>query len=95
MFWTDVLDDLERRVAAAESGDLAALEGWVEPVAVPAPVAGAELHRAAAILARQQAVIASLTERKAAVARAMSATRRSHKQYRAAAPLPVYVDRTA
>ena len=31
--WGPVLDDLETRVVAAETGDLSALEGWEAPAA--------------------------------------------------------------
>lgn len=89
--WAPVLDDLELRVIAAESGDLAALEGWEPPAAQPTPMTLEEQHRANGILTRQRILLGRLREEQKAVAASMRAMRRP--QYRAAVAPPVYVDR--
>ena len=89
--WGPVLDDLETRVEAAETGDLAALEGWEPPAVQPAPMDDEAQHRASGILGRQRALLARLRDERAEVAASMAAMRRP--TYRAAASAPVYVDR--
>jgi hypothetical protein len=87
-----VLDDLEHRVEAAESGDLAALEGWTPPAAQPTPMTVDEQLRANGILSRQRALLSRIREEQQVVASSMRAMRRP--QYKAATAPPVYVDRT-
>ena len=89
--WGPVLDDLETRVVAAETGDLDALEGWEPPAQQPAPMDADAQHRATGILSRQRALLARLRDERAEVAASMAAMRRP--TYRAAAPAPVYLDR--
>ncbi|GAA4749364.1 hypothetical protein GCM10025783_22040 [Amnibacterium soli] len=89
--WAPVLDDLEHRVEAAESGDLAALEGWEPPAVQPAPMSADDQHRATRILTRQRALLGRIREEQQVVAASMRAVRRP--QYRAATAPPVYVDR--
>lgn len=89
--WGPVLDDLDTRVTAAESGDLAALEGWEPPAVQPAPMTVDDQHRATSILNRQRALMAQMREEQNAVASSMRAMRRP--QYRPATAPPVYLDR--
>lgn len=89
--WGPVLDDLEDRVVAAESGDLDALEGWQPPAVQPHPMNSDDQHRANGILGRQRALLARLREERDEVATAMRSVRRP--QYRAAQAPPIYVDR--
>jgi hypothetical protein len=86
-----VLDDLDERLTAAETGDLSALEGWAPPPPRTTPVDPAELQRATRILDRQRALLARLRSEQAEVVRAMSSMRRP--AYRAVVAPPVYVDR--
>ena len=86
-----MLDDLEHRVEAAESGDLAALDGWAPPAVQPTPMTPADQQRANGILARQRALLSRIREEQKALGVAMRAMRRP--QYKAAAPVPVYLDR--
>ena len=89
--WAPVLDDLEHRVEAAESGDLAALVGWEPPAVQPKPMTGDEQLRANGILTRQRALLGRIRERQKVVAASMRTVRRP--QYHAAIAPPVYVDR--
>jgi hypothetical protein len=89
--WAPVLDDLERRVEAAEAGDLAALDGWLPPAVQPRPMTPEDQQRATGILHRQQALHARISEDQKAVAASMRAMRRP--KYRVATAPPVYVDR--
>lgn len=89
--WAPVLDELEDRVAAAETGDLAALEGWEPPAVQPTPMTADDQRRANGILTRQRALLGRLREEQQGVAAAMRATRRP--QHRPATAPPVYVDR--
>jgi hypothetical protein len=89
--WAPILDDLEHRVDAAESGDLAALDGWEPPAVQPAPMTSAEQHRANGILNRQRALLGRIREEQQVVAASMRTVRRP--QYRPASAPPVYVDR--
>ncbi|MGT2425890.1 hypothetical protein [Amnibacterium kyonggiense] len=89
--WAPVLDDLEHRVEAAESGDLAALEGWAPPAVQPTPMTADDQHRANAILVRQRALMARMREEQQAIAASMRSMRRP--QYRPVTAPPVYVDR--
>jgi hypothetical protein len=89
--WAPVLDDLEDRVAAAESGDLAALDGWAPPAVQPPPMTPADQHRATGILSRQRALLGRLREEQQAVAASMRAVRRP--QVRVVTAPPVYIDR--
>jgi hypothetical protein len=89
--WAPVLDDLEHRVAAAESGDLGALDGWAPPAVQPKPMTADEQHRAAGILTRQRTLLGRIREEQKVVGASMRAMRRP--QYKAAAPVPVYLDR--
>lgn len=89
--WTAVLDDLEHRVEAAEGGDLAALDGWEPPAIQPRPMSDEDRQRATGILSRQQALQSRLRADQQALAVTMRAMRRP--QYKAAAPVPVYLDR--
>jgi hypothetical protein len=90
--WALVLDDLERRVEAAEAGDLAALDGWVPPSVPPRQMMPADQHRAARILTRQRALLGLLREQQQAVVVSMRALRRP--RFGSIAAPPVYVDRT-
>ena len=89
--WAPVLDDLEHRVQAAESGDLAALDGWAPPAVQPTPMTPADQQRASGILVRQRALLSRIREEQKVVASSMRAMRRP--QYRAATAPPVYLDR--
>jgi hypothetical protein len=89
--WAPILDDLEGRVVAAESGDLAALDGWEPPALQPSPMTVDDQQRANGILARQRALLGRLREEQQGVAASMRSMRRP--QYRAASAPPVYVDR--
>jgi hypothetical protein len=89
--WAPVLDDLEHRVAAAESGDLAALDGWEPPAVQPKPMTVDDQHRANGILTRQRALLGRIREEQQVVAASMRSMRRP--QYRPATAPPVYVDR--
>jgi hypothetical protein len=89
--WAPVLDDLEQRVEAAESGDLAALDGWSPPAAQPAPMTPVDQQRANGILVRQRALLGRIRDEQKVVAASMRAMRRP--QYRASTAPPVYVDR--
>lgn len=89
--WAPVLDDLEHRVEAAESGDLAALDGWSPPAVQPAPMTVADQQRANGILLRQRALLARIREEQKLAAVSARAMRRP--QYRAASLPPVYIDR--
>ena len=89
--WAPVLDDLELRVVAAESGDLAALEGWEPPAVQPKPMTVDDQHRANGILTRQRALLGRLREEQQVVASSMRTMRRP--QYKASTAPPVYVDR--
>ena len=89
--WAPVLDDLDERLSAAETGDLSALQGWAPPPPRSTPVDPAELQRATRILDRQRALLARLRSEQAEVAAAMGNLRRP--AYRAFVAPPVYVDR--
>ncbi len=89
--WAPVLDDLEHRVEAAESGDLAALDGWAPPAVQPRPMTPADQQRANGILVRQRALLSRIREEQKVVAASMHAMRRP--QYKAATSPPVYIDR--
>jgi hypothetical protein len=89
--WAPVLDDLEQRVEAAESGDLAALDGWEPPAVQPTPMTPEDQARATGILTRQRALMARMREEQGAVARSLRAMRRP--QYKPVTAPPVYVDR--
>jgi hypothetical protein len=89
--WAPVLDDLEHRVEAAESGDLAALDGWEPPAVQPEPMSADDRHRANGILTRQRALLGRIREEQRVVAASMRSVRRP--QYRPATAPPVYVDR--
>ena len=89
--WGPVLNDLDVRLVAAESGDLAALDGWQLPEPRTQPVAPEDLTRATRILDRQRALLARLRSEQAEVVAAMSSMRRP--AYRAFTASPVYVDR--
>ena len=89
--WAPVLDDLEQRVEAAESGDLAALEGWEPPAVQPKPMSVDDQLRAKGILTRQRALLGRLREEQQVVAASMRSVRRP--QYRPSTAPPVYVDR--
>ena len=89
--WAPVLDDLEHRVEAAESGDLAALDGWEPPAVQQQPMTPEDQARASGIITRQRALMARMREEQGAVARSLRAMRRP--QYKAATALPVYIDR--
>lgn len=89
--WAPILDDLEDRVVAAESGDLAALEGWAPPAVQPTPMTADEQQRANAILARQRTLLGRLREEQQVVVRSMRTARRP--QYRGVTAPPVYLDR--
>ena len=89
--WAPVLDDLEHRVDAAESGDLAALDGWAPPAVQPRPMTIADQQRANGILLRQRSLLDRIREEQKVVAASMHATRRP--KYQVAAPAPVYLDR--
>lgn len=90
--WGAVLDDLATRVAAAEEGDLAALEGWAPP-AEPAVMTGEDHHRAIGVLSRQRALLGRLLDERAEVTSALAALRRPAMRPTAVAA-PVYLDRT-
>lgn len=89
--WGPVLDDLDDRVTAAESGDLAALDGWEPPAVQPEPMTVDDQRRANGILTRQRALLGRLRDEQQAVAASMRTMRRP--QYRPATAPPVYVDR--
>ena len=89
--WGPVLDDLETRVVAAETGDLSALEGWDPPTAIR-PMDDEELHRANGILGRQRSLLARLRGEREEVAKSLAATRRPNPR-RALSSAPVYIDR--
>ena len=89
--WAPVLDDLDTRVAAAEAGDLAALEGWEPPAVQPRPMTADALARANSILARQRALLGRLRDEQLTVAASMRSMRRP--QHRPTAAPPVYLDR--
>ncbi|MGN6445011.1 hypothetical protein [Amnibacterium sp.] len=89
--WAPVLDDLEHRVEAAESGDLAALESWEPPAVQPRPMTAEDQQRASGILARQRALMSRMREEQTAIAASMRAMRRP--QYKPATAPPVYIDR--
>lgn len=89
--WAPVLDDLELRVEAAESGDLAALEGWQPPAVQPKPMSLDDQRRANGILTRQRALLSRIRDEQKTVAVSMRAMRRP--QYKAATAPPVYIDR--
>lgn len=76
---------------AAESGDLAALEGWAPPVVQPKPMSVDDQRRANGILSRQRALLSRIRDEQEVVAVSMRAMRRP--QYKAATAPPVYVDR--
>jgi hypothetical protein len=86
-----VLDDLDERLTAAETGDLSALQGWTLPQPRTHPADPVELQRATRILDRQRALLARLRSEQAEVSAAMSNLRRP--AYRAFSAPPVYVDR--
>jgi hypothetical protein len=88
--WTPVLDDLEDRVAAAEQGDLARLEGWTPPTP-PGAMTPVEVERATRVLGRQRALLARLREEQGRVAVRMAAVRKP--AFKAVTAPPVYVDR--
>jgi len=88
--WTAVLDDLEVRLAAAEHGDIDRLNGWTAPVH-PGPMTPADAARAGGILARQQALIGVLTERRRVVGERRARIRK--RAFVVAGTAPVYVDR--
>lgn len=89
--WGPVLDDLDTRVAAAESGDLAALEGWEPPAVQPSPMTPDAQDRANSILARQRALLGRLRDEQQTVAASMRSMRRP--QHRPVVAPPVYLDR--
>jgi hypothetical protein len=89
--WGPVLDDLDGRVTAAESGDLAALDGWEPPAVQPEPMTPDAQRRANGILTRQRTLLARLRDEQRAVAGSMRAMRRP--QFRPVTAPPVYVDR--
>lgn len=89
--WAPILDDLEGRVVAAESGDLAALEGWAPPAVQPMPMSVDDQLRANGILSRQRALLSRIRDEQEVIAVSMRAMRRP--QYKAATAPPVYVDR--
>jgi hypothetical protein len=89
--WAPVLDDLEGRVVAAESGDLDALEGWAPPAVQPTPMTADEQLRANGILARQRTLLSRIRDEQQVVAASMRSMRRP--QYKVASAPPVYVDR--
>lgn len=85
-----MLDDLEDRVAAAEQGDLARLEGWTAP-APSGAMTPADVERATRVLGRQRALLARLREEQGRVAVRMAAVRKP--VFKAVTAPPVYVDR--
>ena len=89
--WAPVLDDLDERLTAAETGDLSALQGWTPPPPRSTPVDPAELQRATRILDRQRTLLARLRSEQAELSAAMGSMRRP--AYRAFTAPPVYVDR--
>ncbi|MFD1722227.1 hypothetical protein [Amnibacterium endophyticum] len=89
--WGPVLDDLEERVVAAETGDLSALQGWEPPTSIR-PMDDEEQHRANGILGRQRRLLERLRSERAEVAASLAATRRPAPR-RALSSAPVYVDR--
>ena len=89
--WAPVLDDLEHRVVAAESGDLAALDGWAPPAVQPRPMTAEDQVRASGILQRQHALLTRIREDQKAVGASIRAMRRP--QYKPATAPPVYIDR--
>lgn len=76
---------------AAESGDLAALEGWAPPAVQPKPMSVDDQLRANGILSRQRALLSRIRDEQEVVAVSMRAMRRP--QYNARTAPPVYVDR--
>lgn len=94
--WAAVLDDLDARLAAAESGELAALSGWAAPPQPAVPMTGAEEARASRILARQRTLEERLRADLARTAAAIAGMRPVRPRNRwAATSAPVYVDRSA
>ena len=94
--WSVVLDDLDARLAAAESGELAALAGWATPAQPAVPMTAVEKSRASRILARQRTLEERLRTdlaKTAASIAGMRPARRANSWARTSAP--VYVDRTA
>ena len=90
--WGPVLDDLDSRVTAAESGDIAALDGWEPPAVQPHPMEPEAQHRANGILGRQRSLLERLRSERAEVAASLAAMRRP--AYRPTpTSTPVYVDR--
>ena len=89
--WGPVLDDLEHRVEAAETGDLSALQGWDPPTSIR-PMDDEEQHRASGILARQRSLLARLRTEREEVAASLAATRRPVAR-RTLSSAPVYIDR--
>jgi hypothetical protein len=91
-FWTAVLDDLESRLAAAETGRIEALSGWTMPPAPPRRMDALEQARATGILARQQSLMTVLAASKAKAGAALSSMRRP--RFKVEVAPPVYVDRS-
>lgn len=94
--WAAVLDDLDARLRAAESGDLSALEGWSTPPQPAVPMTGPERSRASRIQARQRTLERRLRTDLAQTAASIAGMRSARPANAwAATSAPVYVDRSA
>jgi hypothetical protein len=93
--WVAVLDDLDARLAAAESGAFEALDGWSAPATALAPMTRDERVRALALQGRQRALEAELRAGMARIAASRAAANRQRATARwATDAAPVYVDRS-
>jgi hypothetical protein len=91
-----VLDDLDGRLRAAESGELAALDGWALPPQPAVPMTQDEKSRASRILARQRTFEERLRTDLAKTAAAITGMRSARPMNRwATAAAPIYIDRSA
>jgi hypothetical protein len=89
--WAVVLDDLDARLAAAESGDLSGLAGWTAPAEDLPAMTADETARASEIAERQARLGDALRMRSTRAAHARGTMHRA--SYRAADKPAVYVDR--
>jgi hypothetical protein len=94
--WSSVLDELDGRLRAAESGELGALDGWATPPQPALPMTADEQSRASRILARQRTLEERLRTDLAKTAASITGMRGSKRPNRwATTSAPVYVDRSA
>jgi hypothetical protein len=94
--WSSVLNDLDGRLRAAESGELAALDGWALPPQPAVPMTQDEKSRASRILARQRTLEERLRTDLAKTAAAITGMRSARPMNRwATAAAPIYIDRSA